>query len=154
MALIKTQGSNLYVINGTEVLKISELVSIDFGSDSTNKIDITSLEDKETKRYLSGLSDPSEATFSVNLDPAKAEHKKILDLAKEKKDGLAFVIGFSDGTADVTGNASAITFPTTRTYAHFTGSMGASSLKSDIDSVWKVDFTITRSSSVSLRYKS
>lgn len=153
MALLKTQGSTLYIVNGSEVLKMSEITAIDFGSDSTNKIDVTSIEDTETKRYLSGLSDPSEATFSLNLDPAKAEHKKLLDLAKAKTDGLAFVLGFKDGTADVTGTATALNFPTTRSYAHFSGSLGSASVKVETDSVVKVDVTVTRSSAVNLRFK-
>lgn len=153
MALLKTQGSTLFVVHGSDIIEMSEVTAIDFGADSDNKIDITSIEDVETKRYLSGLSDPSEATFSLNLDPANESHKKLLVLSEDRKDGLMFALGFKDGKAPITGTATALNLPTTRSYAYFSGSLGSSNIKVETNSVVKVDVKVTRSSAVHLHFK-
>lgn len=156
MAFVKTQGIQLYMIDGTTVTKIDQVKSISLGSDSVNKIDVTTLDETVSKKYLSGLSDPSETTFSVLLDSASTAHKKVLELAKTKKEGIVFVLGASDGTADPTASGSgsvSITLPTSRTFWKWTGSVGSASLQIEEDNVAKYDISITRSSAVDVQFK-
>lgn len=154
MALIKTQGTQVYVIDGTSVHEIGEIVNVEPGQDSVNKIDVTPLAEKVAKKYMSGLTDPSESSLSLRFDSNSAAHKKVIELSKSKKEGLTFAIGASDGTSEPTAPSGNATLPNTRSWWKFVGSIGSASFKFESDNVVTCDVSITRSSTVDFQAKS
>ena len=74
MAVIKTQGTAVYVYDGTAVTKLDCITGIDLGGDSTTRIDVTCFDEVSSKSYVSGLSDPGEGSLTFNLDPENSSH--------------------------------------------------------------------------------
>lgn len=141
MAVIKTQGTNVFVFDGTAVTQLTCITGIDLGSDSVNRIENTCLEERISKGYVSGLADPAEASLMFNLDPENASHLKLLTYAQTNKEGLQFYIGASDGTDPVTASGAVVTVPTTRSFWTFTGSVSAPTPSFEADAL--VGYTVT-----------
>ena len=155
MAVIKTQGTGVYVFDGTEVTKLSCITSLDLGTDSVGRIETTCLEETSTKSYVSGLADPAEASIEFNLDPVNASHLKLLQYAQGQKEGLRFYIGASDGTADITASGAPITVsvPATRSWWQFEGGVSAPSPKFDADALVGYTVSLQRASKVTFTPK-
>ena len=49
MAELRTQGTNVFAFDGTEITQLVCVTGIDLGSDSTSKIDKTCLEETKSK---------------------------------------------------------------------------------------------------------
>src|SRR5690606_10174836 len=98
---MRTAGTELYFLDPDDcsVVQVGCPTSIT-GLDSTiDQLETTCLE-STARTYEAGLATPGTATFTLNLDPQDASHKRLLDL---KTAGLStkWVIGFPDaiGTA-------------------------------------------------------
>ena len=68
MAEMRVQGTNVFAFDGAEITQLVCVTSIDLGSDSTSKIETTCLEEKSSKSYIPGLSDPGDGSLSIKLD--------------------------------------------------------------------------------------
>lgn len=148
MADMKTQGTHAYAFDGTELLRLECLTSIDFGTDSTTRIENTCLDETQQKSYLNGLSDPGEGTLGFNVDIENASHLKLIEWAQEKKEGIQFFLGASDGTAPPTVTTGNVTLPTTRTWWSFTGGVSTPAFTFEADSLVGGTVTLQRSSVV------
>ena len=148
MAVIKTQGTAVYVYDGTAVTKLDCITGIDLGGDSTTRIDVTCLDEPTSKAYVSGLSDPGEGSLTFNLDPKNSSHLAALLLAENKKEGVKFYVGASDGTGAITVSGSVVTVPTTRSWWTFEGSLSSPVPSFEADAVVGYTVTLNRSTKV------
>ena len=154
MAVIKTQGTSVYVYDGTDVTKLDCITGIDLGGDSTTRIEITCLDEPTSKAYMSGLSDPGEGSLTFNLDPANASHLAALLLAEDKVEGVKFYIGASDGVGAITATGGTVTVPTARSWWTFEGSLSSPVPSFEADAVVGYTVTLNRSTKVVFTAKS
>lgn len=78
MALVKAQGTKLYVGDGNtpEVfIEIGEITSIDWTSDSP-EVDVTNLS-STSREYRAGLPDPGRLSFTVRFDNTDAGQARL-----------------------------------------------------------------------------
>ena len=101
MAEMRVQGTNVFAFDGAEITQLVCVTSIDLGSDSTSKIETTCLEEKSSKSYIPGLSDPGDGSLSIKLDLKNSSHLKLIQWAQDRKE-LDFYIGASDGSTPPT----------------------------------------------------
>lgn len=148
MAVIKSQGTEVYAVVGSQVTLLDCLTTIDLGSDSTNRIETTCLDERESKTYVSGLTDTAEASLGFNLDTANSSHLKLIEWAQSKKEGIMFYIGASDGTGAITASGSTVTKPTTRSWWEFEGGLSTPVPRFEADSLIGYTVSLQRSSSV------
>jgi len=124
---MRTAGTELYFLDPDDcsVVQVGCPTSIT-GLDSTiDQLETTCLE-STARTYEAGLATPGTATFTLNIDPQDASHKRLLEL---KSAGLStkWVIGFPDaigtapsGAADSDGEC-VFTLPSNRTWLEFDG---------------------------------
>nr|DAF83505.1 MAG TPA: tail tube protein [Caudoviricetes sp.] len=124
MANVRVQGTNVFAFDGTTITQLSCLTAIDFGGDSTTRIENTCLDETQSKTYMTGLADPAQGSLGFNLDTENLSHLQMIDWAEAKKDGLEFYIGSSE-SADlptVTGGVLDA-LSTTRSWWSFKGGL-------------------------------
>lgn len=99
---ILTQGTQLYALapkkanpSEYEVLAIADLKAFDPGADSTDDIDVTTLE-ASAREFMAGLETPAESTLTIQADPKNATHNRLYELHKDKT-MLKWAVGWSDG---------------------------------------------------------
>lgn len=120
---LKTQGSNLYIIDpdatgGPAVLEVGCVTSLTGISVARDQIDVTCL-DSEARIFEPGMATPGTATFNINFDPEDETHIRLYDLWRS---GAKFemALGYSDGSAapDLD-TAGLFDLPTTRSWLVF-----------------------------------
>lgn len=127
MALLKTQGTELYFINPLDgVLHNAGCVTSINGIDSTiDQVEVSCLNSAE-REYIAGMGTPGTATFGIILDNASAVQELLYEL-KQAGETIQWAVGFSDGTDDpalATGGFAAP--PTaTRSWLTFSGFMNS-----------------------------
>lgn len=147
---IKTQGLGLWYVDpdvGT-VMEVGCPTSIDPGSGSPDKIDVTCLNQTKVKQYVAGLEDTSEAKIGINADPSDPSHIALYaEYEKSPRSNLKFVIGWADGTTKPTFKAATKewTLPNSRTWFGFDGEIATFPFNFEANSVVKTEITITRS---------
>lgn len=118
--VVKTQGSHLFFLNPGETPAVVEVSvkQVSGISAGRSQIEITDLAETTAKKFVSGLAEPGQATFELQFDPSSTNHTT---LHGHYKAGtvLKFALGWSDGTAEPTITADALTTPTTRTWLKF-----------------------------------
>lgn len=146
MSRIKSQGTKIYALVGGAIVRFSCYNSIDLGQDSTSKIDVTCL-DEEEKSYEKGIVDPGEGSLTVQLDDENISHATALSLAEAGTE-LEWYVGSKGDGAEPTVVGTAVTLPTTRNWATFTGYLNKTPPKIETDGVWTYAFPLVRTSSV------
>lgn len=152
MAEMRVQGTNVFAFDGTEITQLICVTSIDLGSDSTSKIETTCLEEKSSKSYIPGLSDPGDGSLSIKLDLKNASHLKLIQWAQDRKE-LEFYIGASDGSAPPTVAVDAVTLPATRSFWGYKAALTPAVPTFEADSIVGYQFTMQRSTGVTLTPK-
>lgn len=152
MAEMRVQGTNVFAFDGTEITQLICVTSIDLGSDSTSKIETTCLEEKSSKSYIPGLSDPGDGSLSIKLDLKNSSHLKLIQWAEDRKD-LEFYIGASDGSALPTVASDAVTLPPTRSFWTYKAALTPAVPTFEADSIVGYQFTMQRSTGVTLTPK-
>lgn len=124
---MRTAGTELFFLDPDDcsVVQVGCPTSIT-GLDSTiEQLETTCLE-STARTYEAGLATPGTATFTLNINPQDASHKRLLEL---KSAGLStkWVIGFPDaigtapsGAVDSDGECR-FTLPSNRTWLEFEG---------------------------------
>lgn len=153
MAEIKVQGTNVFAYDGTAVTRLVCLTGIDLGGDSTSRIENTCLDEKRSKSYLNGLSDPGEGSLTFNLDPANASHLKLIEWAEDKQEGIQFYIGASDGSDPITVASPDVNVPETRSWWSFKGGVSTAVPTFEADALVGYTVTLQRSSAVTFAPK-
>ncbi|ENR2980352.1 phage tail tube protein [Acinetobacter nosocomialis] len=149
MAVMRVQGTNVFIFDGTAITKAACINGIDLGSDSTSKIENTCLEETDSKGYLTGLNDPGDGSITFNLDPENDTHLKIIELAEDRA-VLTMYLGGSDGTGEPTVASGTVTLPTTRTFWSFQATLAPSTPTFEADSLVSYQITMQRKTGVKL----
>lgn len=150
MAVIKTQGTNVYARKGSTVTLLTCLTGIDLGGDSTTRIENTCLDEATSKAYLSGLSDPGEGSLTFNIDTSNASHLSLITWAQAKDEGIEFFVGASDGVGIIATTGSP---PNTRSWWSFVGGVSTPVPSFEADSIVGYTVTLQRSSSLTFSPK-
>ena len=147
---VLTQGTEIYVLvpnvgSPAElvVLSINRCITFIPGDDSASDIDVTPLAERDTTHNLPGLITPGEASLGLNANPADPVHVRLFGL---KREPLKWAMGWSDGTAAPTVNATNDGFelPATRTFNVFEGAIATFPFQVEGNSVVKTSITIKR----------
>jgi len=124
---VKTQGSELYLVDASVTSSDPELVKLDCPTGvqglggAKDQIETTCLDTIGDKEYTGGLGNPGQVTVPFNFIPRAFSHRSLLAL---KKSGavLAWILCLSESTeaptVDSDGN---IVAPTTRSSFEFSG---------------------------------
>lgn len=144
MARINVQGSRFYAVVGSVVQRLQCLKTIDFGSDSTGKMEITCLDDTETKSYLPGLADPGDGSMGFDFDKANASHLKIIDWAQNKTEMTIIVAEPGNNTDIPTVENGEIKLPTNRTFWKCVGTLSSPVWKFEADTLANCTVTLQR----------
>lgn len=160
MATVKkgvlTQGTQVWIEHGDSaaptLAKMDCIKSLNLGDDSTSDIDDTCLEETDTKTSQPGLNTPGDGEVLINTDPLNESHMKLLQLADSHAKVKVYV-GWADGTAAPTLEATAVTLPTTRTFSSFEAILRATSPTFEPDSLVQHKVALKRQSKVTTIYK-
>lgn len=146
MAKLRVQGSRWWAFDGTTLVRLVCLKTFDPGSDSAGKIEITCLDEEETKSYIPGLSDPGDGSLGFDIDTENASHLQIVQWATEKK-ALTIIQGGTDSQSVPTVTAGVLdALPTDRTWWQFKASLTTPVWKFDADTLVNCTVTMQRSS--------
>ncbi|MEN8380784.1 phage tail tube protein [Acinetobacter radioresistens] len=144
---IRTQGTSIFISDGTTITELGCITALDFGSDSVSRIDNTCLQETKSKAYISGLSDPGEGSITFNVDEEDASHLKLLEWADDRTE-LTFYIGASGSTDKPTISTGTVSVPTTRSFWTFQGNLANSTPSIEQDSLVSYQVSMQRSSAV------
>lgn len=147
MAVIKSQGTQVFAVINDAVVRFVCPTAISMGDDSFSKIDTTCL-DSQTKNYERGLRDPGEGSIGINLDDEETSHAALIDLADSGAKVMWYVGSSHSATPPTYEVLTGITLPTTRTWWSFEGYLNPAVPQIEQDSVVKYEFTIVRTSAV------
>lgn len=121
---IKTQGTNLYVIDPDDdsVIAVGCVTSID-GIDTTQEQVETTCLEALARTYIAGLATPGQASFGLNFDPQDTSHVRLHQL-KVAGTSLEWAVGFSDAVvAPAADSAGNFELGVTRSWITFEGFM-------------------------------
>lgn len=151
---IKTQGTNLYLINptGPAVTAVACVTSIDGLDVTRDQIETTCLEAQD-RTYEPGMKTPAAFTFGVNFDPATASHILLESLFQSGTE-VQWAIALSDGTAAPTLDTNDdFDLPTTRTYITFAGYVASAPITIAQNDVLRSTFSVQPSGARTLTPK-
>lgn len=147
MPVVKTQGTQAFVVIDDEVVRFKCLKKIGYGQDSFSKIDITCL-DAESKQYERGIRDPGEGSIELNYDDTNTSHDRLLEIA-ESGEKLKWYIGSGHSEVEPTLAVGVVTLPPSRSWNEFTAYINPTAPNDvEIDAVESYTFTLVRVSSV------
>lgn len=152
MAEIKTQGTELYLLNtdtGT-IVKVPNITAVDGVGGSASDIDVTNFDDLRSRRFLVGLQDQGTASFSVNYDPGDATHALLAGIAGGAQ--YKWALGLSDGhgidpTYDA-GPPADFTLPSGRSWFVFNASLQQWQRNLTTDDVIRISATLRLSGDI------
>lgn len=142
MPAVKTQGSQLYIIDttgssGCDVITVECATSLSGLSNPREQIETTCLE-STAREYEAGLSTPGQLTVTVNFDPENESHIKLYEFWRDNADNFTAAIGFG-GPVDVdptVDSSCEFVYPTNRTYVEFEAYVADVPLEAALNSVW------------------
>lgn len=150
MATLKTQGTEIYILDatnsGSEVEKIGQITGFSGVGGQAGEIDVTDM-DSTAREFVAGLKDNGTVTINVNWDPTDASHVTLDSLVGGAN--KRFVIGGSEDSTDPS-YTSTFTIPTTRTTLDFNGSVLSFQKDAETDNVWRGTLTIRVSGAITI----
>ncbi len=155
---VKTQGTQLYTVDPADntLIKILCVINIDNISGSKSEIDITPLEEVDSKQSINGLEEPTDVPVTVNFDPTDPKHVRLFELY-ENNEKLPWYVGWSDGfdiDPTVDGVTGDVTLPATRTWINFNGEIKTFPFNFGANTVVQTPIAIKRSGAITLAFKS
>ena len=117
---VQSQGTELFLTEGEDVIKMSCPTSITGLGGAADTIDTTCLDSLEAES-LRGFKRPGQMTIPFILLPQDASHQQILTQLDESGDVVEWLIALSDGTADPTVATGEFVAPADRTSVRFKG---------------------------------
>ena len=149
MAVIKSQGTELYFIDAAGKLKKltcpTGITGINSGSKS--QINSTCLSDTLDEQFVGGLRSPGAVSIPYNVH-RKDESHIALDELDKSVDLTDFMVCLSDGTTAPTLTAGAITAPTGRTCVSFKAYVAENTWDVAQNEIVKGNLSIQRSGEV------
>ena len=149
---VKTQGTNLYFIDGSSVVTMGCPTGITGLGGTRDQIETTCLNATDDKSYVSGLGNPGQISVPFVFSPSDASHQDLLDL-HDSGAVTEWAIGLSDGTAAPTIVSGGFVFGSTRTYAGFDAFVADINIDIATNEVVRGTLTLQRSGSVAWSYK-
>lgn len=152
MPTLKTQGTELYILDstdtGNEVKKIGQITGGDgIGSGSATEIPATNL-DSVAQEFVLGLRDNGTITINVDWDPQSASHEAVEALVGGSN--VRWLIAASDGTTQPTFSTGSFTIPTDRTTFDFNGGVTTFPKSFSADEIWRGSFDIRVSGAITI----
>lgn len=150
---IKTQGTELWVINASNALvKVGCVTAISGISSPREQLETTCLAD-DARSYVAGLQTPGQATFSINFDPSDATHRALETLFGNSH-VAHWAIGLADGTvAPTVGTDDNFDLGTTRSWITFDGFISDLPFDFALNAVLASSISIQMSGERALFYK-
>jgi hypothetical protein len=149
MALVKTQGMELFILDntdtGNEVIKIGRVTGGSGLGGQAGEIDTTNL-DSAAKEFVPGLVD--NGTVQINLDYDLADAGQIKLNAINGGANTRFFIAGSESTTAPTFATSAYTLPTDRTTFDFVGGVTQFSKDFTTDDIIRGSVTVRVSGAI------
>lgn len=146
---ILTQGTEIFCLAPTAVgsstkavFKVDGASEFNPGDEVADEIPTTELAERKAHTFAVGLTDPGEASITLQIDPTNPNHKLMYDLRGQE---LEFIVGWSDGAEPPGYTADTLTTPSTRTWFKFKGSIKSFPFDFSSNSVVKATMTIRRS---------
>jgi Phage tail tube, TTP, lambda-like len=149
---IKTQGTNLYFIDGSSVVTMGCPTGITGLGGTRDQIETTCLNATDDKSYVSGLGNPGQISVPFVFSPSDTSHQKLLAL-HDTGAVTDWMIGLSDGTAAPTIVSGQLSMASTRTAASFDAFVADINVDIATNEVVRGTLTLQRSGSVAWTYK-
>ena len=160
----RTQGTDIWGVAESittpgewELFKVDGALNFKPGTDSKERIEITPLDEEESKQYMEGggLKDTGQSTFDLNADPKVPSHGRLYDLEASGK-ALKFIVGWAGknkGEAksivpSIDAATGEVTLPLGRSWNTFTGYVDSFPMDLDANTVVKTTCTVQRSTKV------
>lgn len=145
----QTKGTQLYFIDPADrtVNRVSGLTNFNPGGAPADQIELTDLDELETKQFTKGLRTPGQATGTVLADPTNEVHIRLHEMVEDSTiDTVEWVVGWGDGTAAPTADSNGnFNLPTTRTWYQFDGYVSDFPFDFQLNTVVNTALTIQRS---------
>jgi hypothetical protein len=149
---IKTQGTELYFLDGASVLKLTCPTGITGLGGARDQIETTCLDNLDDKTYESGLGNPGQVSVPFVFKPSEASQQTLFDY-HDTGEVTEWLIGFSDGTTAPTVVSASLSIGTTRTSAKFDGFIADVNIDVATNEIVRGTMTIQRSGNVSWIWK-
>lgn len=137
MAKVKTQGTELYLLDdtdsGNEVRKIGKITGFSGIGGEAGEIDVTDM-DSVAREFLAALKDNGTVTVNFDYDP-QDEAQQTMD-ALQGGDNKRFLLALSETDTQPT-YGSDYTLPTDRTTFGFNAGVRSFQLDGNADDVWR-----------------
>lgn len=160
----RTQGTDIWVVDEStttpgefELIKIEGALNFKPGTDSKERIEVTPLDEEESKQYMEGggLKDTGQSTFDLNADPKIASHGRLYDLEVLGK-ARQFIVGWAGKNKGavksivptVDAATGDVTLPEGRSWNTFTGYVDSFPMDLDANTVVKTTCSVQRSTKV------
>lgn len=142
MAKVKTQGTEIYLLDdtdtGNEVRKIGAITGFSGIGGEAGEIDVTDM-DSVAREFLTGLKDNGTVTLNFDYDPQDASQQTLDSLVGGAN--KRFVIGLSESATAVT-YTSDFQIPTDRTTFDFNAGVRSFQLDAQADDAWRGTMTL------------
>jgi hypothetical protein len=149
---IKTQGTNLFFINGSTVETLTCPTGITGLGGARDQIETTCLENTGDKTYVAGLGNPGEVSVPFVFDPTALDQRVLIGL-KDTGADVEWLIGFSDGTTIPTVASGELVLATTRTGARFKAFVADVNIDVATNEIVRGTLTLQRSGLVEWTWK-
>lgn len=137
MAKVKTQGTELYLLDstdsGNEVRKIGSITGFSGIGGEAGEIDVTDM-DSVAREFLTGLKDNGTVSINFDYDP-QDESQQTMD-ALVGGANKRFLVALSESSTQPT-YGSDFTLPTDRTTFDFTAGVRSFQLDASADDAWR-----------------
>lgn len=148
---IKTQGTQLYFIDGAAVKTMTCPTGITGLGGSRDQIETTCLNDTDDKTYVSGLGNPGQVSVPFVFDNV-ADHKLLLAL-HDSGNVTDWMIGLSDGTTTPTITSGQLVMANTRSSASFDAFVADINIDFATNEVVRGTMTLQRTGTVAWTWK-
>lgn len=151
MATLKTQGTEIYILDatnsGSEVLKVGQVTGGSGVGGEAGDIDVTNL-DSVAREFRTGLKDNGSVSLNVDWDPSDASHQAIEDLVGG--DNVRVLIAGAEADTEPT-YTSDFTIPTDRTTLDFDAGILSFQKDFSTDDVWRASISMRVSGGITIQ---
>ncbi|NWK74159.1 structural protein 3 family protein [Acinetobacter sp. SwsAc6] len=148
MAVVKTQGTQGFVVWDDEILRFKCVKKYGYGQDSFSKIDVTCL-DADSKTYERGMRDPGEGSIEITYDDENDSHDKLIEIAESGKTLTWYIGSGHSKDAPTIDPVVGVKLPTTRAWNEFKAYINPTAPNDvEVDSVESYTFALVRNSGI------
>lgn len=149
MTVIKTQGTELYILDptdtGNEVRKIGRVTGAGEFSTSTTEITTTNLDSTSVEK-INGLTDNGTVTFQYDYDPQDGGQLSLM--SRKGGSNARFLLCLSESSTPPSYSGGNYVLPTDRTTLDFFAAVQSVDKGGNTDDIWRGSFTLSISGTV------